>query len=107
MSSFLTLFPKLKLFITIQVFEESQEAGADKSTEEEVTADDKGPYQLSVGDEIANVTPPEEAKDGQNIQKIPNESELKSHGDETDSTDAATKAAAQIKEVRNHYPSLP
>lgn len=80
--SYSSLFLTLKLLITVQVFKESEEDCVDKNMEGVVRADDKGPHQVSASDEITN------------------QSVLESHRDETDFTDTATEATAQIEEVR-------
>ncbi|KAG5534872.1 hypothetical protein RHGRI_022857 [Rhododendron griersonianum] len=65
------------------VFKESEEDCVDKNMEGVVRADDKGPHQVSASDEITN------------------QSVLESHRDETDFTDTATEATAQIEELKS------
>ncbi|KAI8541427.1 hypothetical protein RHMOL_Rhmol08G0060000 [Rhododendron molle] len=62
---------------------ESEEECVDKNMEGVVRADDKGPHQVSASDEITN------------------QSVLESHRDETDFTDTATEATAQIEELKS------
>ncbi|KAL6994393.1 hypothetical protein U1Q18_012498 [Sarracenia purpurea var. burkii] len=88
-----------------ELFEESAEAGADKS-KEAVIADARisdNPFKVSVGDGTANANLPEEAKDGQNIEKAPNKLEVDNQDDELNfrDPDAAMKATAPIKERNN------
>ncbi|KAG5534808.1 hypothetical protein RHGRI_022803 [Rhododendron griersonianum] len=68
------------------LFKESEEDSVDKNMEGVVRADDKGPHQVSALDEIA---------------KIANQSELDSHGDETDFTDTATEATTRVEELKS------
>ncbi|CAL5325681.1 unnamed protein product [Camellia sinensis] len=85
-----------------ELFEESEEAGEDKYIKETTTTEDKTfkDGKVSVGDGTANVSPPEEAEDGKNIEKVPNRLDHENQGDETNFEDAATEATAPNKEFK-------
>ncbi|KAL7190334.1 hypothetical protein ACSBR2_022584 [Camellia fascicularis] len=85
-----------------EMFEESEEAGEDKYIKETTTTEDQTfkDGKVSVGDGTTNVSPPEEAEDGKNIEKVPNRLDRENQGDETNFEDAATEATAPIKEFK-------
>ena len=87
----------------IQLFEESEKAGADKNIKKTITAEDRSaedPYQVLVGDETANISPSEEVNDGKKVEKAPVKVDPESRGDKINFRDTAIEATAPVEEVR-------
>ncbi|GFY87222.1 hypothetical protein Acr_05g0008610 [Actinidia rufa] len=88
-----------------ELFEESEKAGADKNIKKTITAEDRSvedPYQVLVGDETANISPPEEVNDGKKVEKAPVKVDPESRGDEINFRDTAIEATTPIEEVKSY-----
>ncbi|XP_057491381.1 uncharacterized protein LOC130777121 [Actinidia eriantha] len=88
-----------------ELFEESEKAGADKNIKKSITAEDRSvedPYQVLVGDETSNISPPEEVSDGKKVEKAPVKVDPESRGDEINFRDTAIEATTPIEEVKSY-----